>query len=86
MNNTLEGINSRMTEAEETNDMEDRMVKITATEQNIEKRMKKMRQPNPLQYSGLENSMDCIVHGVTKTRTQLGTFTFKRPVGQQAMH
>ena len=21
----------------------------------------------PLQYSGLENSMDCIVHGVTKT-------------------
>ena len=24
---------------------------------------------NPLQYSGLENSMDCIVHGVTKSRT-----------------
>ena len=23
----------------------------------------------PLQYSGLENSMDCIVHGVTKTLT-----------------
>ena len=23
----------------------------------------------PLQYSGLENSMDCIVHGVTKGRT-----------------
>ena len=23
----------------------------------------------PLQYSGLENSMDCIVHGVTKSRT-----------------
>ena len=22
-----------------------------------------------LQYSGLENSMDCIVHGVTKSRT-----------------
>ena len=21
---------------------------------------------NPLQYSGLENSMDCVVHGVTK--------------------
>ena len=29
----------------------------------------------PLQYSGLENSMDCIVHWVTKSRTQL-TFTF----------
>ena len=24
----------------------------------------------PLQYSGLENSMDCIVHGVTKNQTQ----------------
>ena len=23
----------------------------------------------PLQYSGLENSMDCIVHGVAKTWT-----------------
>ena len=42
MNNTLEGINSRITEAEEwINDLEDRMVEITATEQNIEKRMKR---------------------------------------------
>ena len=24
---------------------------------------------SPLQYSGLENSMDCIVHGVAKSRT-----------------
>ena len=24
-----------------------------------------------LQYSSLENSMDCIVHGVAKSRTQL---------------
>ena len=23
----------------------------------------------PLQYSGLENTMDCMVHGVTKSRT-----------------
>ena len=23
----------------------------------------------PLQYSGLENSMDCIVHGVSKSQT-----------------
>ena len=28
----------------------------------------------PLQYSGLENSMDCIAHGVTKSRTQLSDF------------
>ena len=42
MNNTLEGINSRITKAEEwINDLEDRMVEITATEQNIEKRMKR---------------------------------------------
>ena len=29
----------------------------------------------PLQYSGLENSMDYIVHGVIKSQTKL-TFTF----------
>ena len=28
----------------------------------------------PLQYSGLENSMDCIVHGVAKIWTQLSDF------------
>ena len=42
INNILEGINSRITEAEgQINDLEDRMVEITAAEQNIEKRMKK---------------------------------------------
>ena len=30
----------------------------------------------PLQYSGLENFMDCIVHGVTKSQTQLSDFHF----------
>ena len=30
----------------------------------------------PLQYSGLENSMDCIVHGVTKSWTGLSNFHF----------
>ena len=28
----------------------------------------------PLQYSGLENSMDCIVHGVAKSQRQLSDF------------
>ena len=38
-NNTLEGINSRITEAEEQiNDLEDRMVEITVAEQNIKKK------------------------------------------------
>ena len=42
MNNILEEINSRITEAEERiNDLKDRMVEITAAEQNIEKRMKR---------------------------------------------
>ena len=31
----------------------------------------------PLQYSGLENSMDCIVHGATKSRTRLSNFHFQ---------
>ena len=30
----------------------------------------------PLQYFGLENSMDCTVHGVTKSRTRLSDFHF----------
>ena len=30
----------------------------------------------PLQYSGLENSTDCIVHGITKTWTRLSDFHF----------
>ena len=30
----------------------------------------------PFQYSGLENFMDCIVHGVAKSRTRLSNFHF----------
>ena len=42
MNNTPEGINSRITEAEAwINDLENRMVEITAAKQNIEKKNKK---------------------------------------------
>ena len=41
MNNTLEGINNGITEAEEwIDELQDSMVDITATEQNMEKRMK----------------------------------------------
>ena len=32
----------------------------------------------PLQYSGLENSMDCIAHGVAKSQTQLSNFHFTK--------
>ena len=42
MNNTLEGIHIRITGAgEQINDLVDRMVQITAREQNTEKRMKR---------------------------------------------
>ena len=42
MKHTLEGINSRITEAEEQiSELEDRVVEITATEQNTEKRNEK---------------------------------------------
>ena len=34
----------------------------------------------PFQYSGLENSTDCIAHGVTKSRTQPNDFDFTNPV------
>jgi len=49
MNNALEGIHSRITEAEERiNHLEGRTVEITATEQNIEKRMKKKKNEDHL--------------------------------------
>ena len=37
----------------------------------------------PLQYSGLENSVECIVHGVAKSQTQLIDFHvhFQGPEG-----
>ena len=42
VNNTLEGINSRITEAKEwISDLEDRMVEITATKLKIEKKNEK---------------------------------------------
>ena len=45
MKNTLEVINSRITEAEQIRDLEDRMVEISAMEQNFKKRerIKKMK-------------------------------------------
>ena len=43
LKNSLEGINSRITEAEEwISDLEDKIVEITTAEQNKEKRMKRI--------------------------------------------
>ena len=44
MKNTPEGINSRITEVEWINDLEERLVEITTTEQNIGKECEKERQ------------------------------------------
>ena len=40
--NTLKGTNNRITEAEQLSELEDRMVEITALEQNKGKRMKRI--------------------------------------------
>ena len=42
MKNILEGINNRITETEQVSEVEDRVVEITATEKNKEKRMKRI--------------------------------------------
>ena len=53
--NTLEGTNSRVSEAEEwMSELEDRMVEITAMEPNKEKRMK--RNGKSLETSGILNT------------------------------
>ena len=45
MNNTVEGINNSTADAEkQISVQEDRIVEITATKENIEKRMKKQQQ------------------------------------------
>ena len=39
----------------------------------------------PLQYSGLENSMNSVVHGVTKSRTGLSNFHCIKVIHQRNM-
>ena len=53
--------------------MRDTWVKFLSWEDPLKKGM-----ATPLQYSGLENSMDCIFHGVAKSRTGLNDFHFHR--------
>ena len=59
MNNTLEGINSRITEWEHMSDLEDRMVEITATGQDIEKRMKRNEDNLRYLWSNIKCSNIC---------------------------
>ena len=70
MNNTLEGIHSRITEAEAwINDMKDRMVEITATEQNIEKRMKRHEDSLRDFWDNIKHTSSCII-GVQKEKRE----------------
>ena len=58
MNNTLERINSRIPKGEEQiNDIEDIMVEITSTEQNIEKEWKKKKNEDSLR--DLRDNIKC---------------------------
>ena len=62
MNNTLEGINSRITEAKERiSDLEYRMVEITAAKQNIEKRMKKNEDSLRDLWDNIKHTNICII-------------------------
>ena len=62
MKNTPEGINSRITEAEEQrSDLEDRMVEFTAMEQNKEKRMKRNEDSLRDHWDNIKRTNICII-------------------------
>ena len=62
MKTTLEGINSRITEAEEQiSDLEDRMVEITAAEENKEKRMKRNEDSLRDHWENIKHTKICII-------------------------
>ena len=62
MKNTREGINSRVTEAEEQiTDLEDRMVEFTAMEQNKEKRMKRKEDSLRDVWDNIKCTTICII-------------------------
>ena len=51
--------------------MQETLVRFLGWEDPLEK-----GKSYPLQYFGLENSLDCIVHGVPKSQTGLSEFHF----------
>ena len=67
MNNTLQGINSRITEAEEqVSDLDNGMVEITTTEQNIEKRMRKKNEDSLRDLGDILKCTNTSIIGVPK--------------------
>ena len=62
MKNTLEGINSRITKAEERiSDLEDKMVEFTAAEQNKEKRVKRNEDRLRDLWDNIKSNNICII-------------------------
>ena len=62
MNNTLEAINSRITEAEEwISDLEDRMIEINAAKWNIGKRMKRNEDSLGDLWDNIKCTNTCII-------------------------
>ena len=62
LKNTLDGINSKTTEAEEwVSELEDRVVKITATEQNKENRMKRNEDSLRDLWDNIKHTNTCII-------------------------
>ena len=60
MSSTVEEIHSGITEAEWINKLEDRMVEITATEQNTEKRTKRNEDSLTDLWDSIEQTNICI--------------------------
>ena len=73
MNDTLEGINSRITEGEEhINDLEDRMVEITATEENREERVKRNEDTPRDLWDNIKCTNICIMGSQEEKRERKG--------------
>ena len=70
--NSLEGINSRITEAERISDLEDKIVEITTTEQNKEKRKKRIDDSLRDLWDNTEH-INIRIIGVTEEEKKKGT-------------
>ena len=71
--NSLEGINSRITEAEEwISDLEDKIVEITTAEKNKEKRMKRIEDSLIDLWDNIQHTNIRII-GVPEEEEKIGT-------------
>ena len=72
--NSLEGINTRITEAEEQiNDLEEKIVEITTAEQNKEKRMKRIEDSFRDLWNNIKLNNIQIIGGLEEEEKKKGT-------------